>query len=185
MVVESSLSRRRDFDITAWVAAALPAAAASWRYVRNLWIDEPSGRSEKWNLHLWHHGDTFQQTLLQCSDSPIAQTEKFDTLDCTNSTVGETCVVGCAAGYELASGDSLRALTCVSENESFACLTGSLPARQVTRCSTRTIDVANRRTHRSKKIRRGGSRQRGRQMKRRGVDFVGSGSPLHLAFAEE
>ena len=28
MVVESSLSRRRDFDITAWVAAALPAAAA-------------------------------------------------------------------------------------------------------------------------------------------------------------
>ena len=61
MVVESSLSRRRDFDITAWVAAALPAAAASWRYVRNLWIDEPSDRSEKWNLHLWHHGDTFQQ----------------------------------------------------------------------------------------------------------------------------
>ena len=27
----------RDFDITAWVAAALPAAAASLRYVRNLW----------------------------------------------------------------------------------------------------------------------------------------------------
>ena len=35
--VESSLSRRRDFDITAWVAAALPAAAARLRYVRNLW----------------------------------------------------------------------------------------------------------------------------------------------------
>ena len=35
--VESSLSRRRDFDITAWVAAALPAAAASMRCVRNLW----------------------------------------------------------------------------------------------------------------------------------------------------
>ena len=59
MVVESSLSRRRDFDFTAWVAAA----AASWRYVRNLWIDEPSDRSEKWNLHLWHHGDTFQHVL--------------------------------------------------------------------------------------------------------------------------
>ena len=60
-VVESSLSRRRDFDITAWVAAALPAAAASWRYVRNLWINEPRDSSEKWNLHLWHQGDTFQQ----------------------------------------------------------------------------------------------------------------------------
>ena len=35
--VEGSLSRRRDFDITAWVAAALPAAAARLRYVRNLW----------------------------------------------------------------------------------------------------------------------------------------------------
>ena len=46
MVVESSLSRRRDFEITAWVVAALPAAAASWRYVRNLWIDEP--QFEKW-----------------------------------------------------------------------------------------------------------------------------------------
>ena len=44
VVVESSLSRRRDFDITAWVAAALPAAAASWRYVRNLWINEPQFR---------------------------------------------------------------------------------------------------------------------------------------------
>ena len=41
--------------------------------------------------------------LLQCSDSTIAQNEKFDALDCTNSTVGETCVVGCAVG----SGDSL------------------------------------------------------------------------------
>ena len=42
-------------------------------------------------------------TLLQCSDSTIAQTEKFDALDCTSSTVGETCVVGC----DIASGDSL------------------------------------------------------------------------------
>ena len=80
-------------------------------------------------------------TLLQCSDNPIAQTEKFDALDCTNSTVGETCVVGCATGFELASGDSLRALTCVSENESVAWLTGSLPACQVTRCSISTNPV--------------------------------------------
>ena len=63
VVVESSLSRRRDFEITAWVAAALPAAAASWRYVRNLWINEPQFR--KMNLHLWHQGDTFQQKLFQ------------------------------------------------------------------------------------------------------------------------
>ena len=72
------------------------------------------------------------------NDSTIAQTEKFDALDCTNSTVGETRVGSCAIGYELASGDSLRALTCVSKNESVACLTGSLPACQVTRCSTST-----------------------------------------------
>ena len=31
-----------------------------------------------------------------------AQTEKFDALDCTNSTVGETRVGSCAIGYELA-----------------------------------------------------------------------------------
>ena len=75
-------------------------------------------------------------TLLQRSVSTVAQTEKFDALDCTNSTVGETCVVGCAISYEHVSGDSLRALTCVSKKESVACLTGSLPACQVTRCST-------------------------------------------------
>ena len=63
MVVESSLSRRRDFEITAWVVAVLPAAAASWRYVRNLWINEPQFR--KMNLHLWHQGDTFQQMYLR------------------------------------------------------------------------------------------------------------------------
>ena len=83
----------------------------------------------------WTYADTVlpfpscvTTTLLQCSDSTVARTEKFDALDCTNSTVGETCVVGCAVGYELASGDSLRALTCVSKNESVACLTGSLLA---------------------------------------------------------
>ena len=47
----------------AWVVAALPAAAASWRYVRNLWINEPRDSSEKLNLHLWHQGDTFQQEM--------------------------------------------------------------------------------------------------------------------------
>ena len=57
--VEGSLSRRRDFDITAWVAAALPAAAARLRYVRNFWINEP--QFGKMDLHLWHQGDTFQQ----------------------------------------------------------------------------------------------------------------------------
>ena len=51
------------------------------------------------------------------TDSTTAQNEKFEALDCTNSTAGETCVVGCALGYELVSGDSLRTLTCVSENE--------------------------------------------------------------------
>ena len=75
-------------------------------------------------------------TLLQCSDSTIAQNEKLDALDCTNSTVGESCVVGCATGYEFASGDSLRARTCVSENESVAFLTGSLLACQVTPAQT-------------------------------------------------
>ena len=44
--------------------------------------------------------------------------------------------MGCAISHELVSGDSLRALTCVSKNESVACPTGSLPACQVTRCST-------------------------------------------------
>ena len=46
--------------------------------------------------------------------------------------------MGCATGYKLASGDSLRAPTCVSENESVAGLTGSLLACHVTRCSTST-----------------------------------------------
>ena len=81
-------------------------------------------------------------TLWQCSDSTVAQTEKFDARDCTNSTVGETRVGSCAVGCELASGDSLRALTRVSKNESVACLTGSLPACQVTRCSTSTNPVS-------------------------------------------
>ena len=58
-VVEGSLSRQCGFDITAWVVVALPAAAAFWRYVRNLWISEPQFR--KMSLHLWHQGDTFQQ----------------------------------------------------------------------------------------------------------------------------
>ena len=48
----------------AWVAAALPAAAASWRYVRNLWINEP--QFGKMDLHLWHQGDTFQHCLCLC-----------------------------------------------------------------------------------------------------------------------
>ena len=52
--VEGSLSRRRDFDITAWVAAALPAAAARLRYVRNLW--QQAAAQKKWYLHLWHQG---------------------------------------------------------------------------------------------------------------------------------
>ena len=44
--------------------------------------------------------------------------------------------MGCALGYEIVSGR--RTFTCVSENESVACLTGSLPACQVTRHSTCT-----------------------------------------------
>ena len=49
--------------------------------------------------------------------------------------------MGCATGYEVVSGDSLRALTCVSENESVAGFTGSLPACQVTRRPTSTNHV--------------------------------------------
>ena len=74
------------------------------------------------------------------TDSTNAQNEKFEALDCTNSTAGETCFVGCALGYELVSGDSLRTLTCVSENESVVCLTGSLPARRVT---ARTVKISH------------------------------------------
>ena len=70
-----------------------------------------------------------------------ASLEKLNAPEGTNSTVGDTCVVGCAAGCELASGDSLGALTGVSENERVACLTGSLLACQVTRCSTSTNPV--------------------------------------------
>ena len=39
--------------------------------------------------------------------------KKLDTPDRTNSTVGGTCVVGCATDPELASGDNFRALVCV------------------------------------------------------------------------
>ena len=46
-------------------------------------------------------------TLLHCSDSTI-ETEKFDAIDCMNSTVGETGVVGCATGYKLASATVLE-----------------------------------------------------------------------------
>ena len=49
--------------------------------------------------------------------------------------------MGCALCYELVSGDSLRTLTCVSENESVDCLTGSLPAHLVTRRPTSTNPV--------------------------------------------
>ena len=81
-------------------------------------------------------------TFLQCVDRTFAQTEKFDALDCTILTVGETCVVGgTPVGNELTYGDRLGALTCVSENESVACLTGSLPACQLTSCSTGTDAV--------------------------------------------
>ena len=50
----------------------------------------------------------------------------------------QLCFMGCALSYELGSGDSLIALTGVSENESVDCLTGSLPARLVTRRPTCT-----------------------------------------------
>ena len=73
----------------------------------------------------WQFPVCVTTTVLLCFASTLAQNERRD-----------------APGYELASGDSLRALTCVSENESVACLVGSLPARQVTRCSTRTNPVS-------------------------------------------
>ena len=77
------------------------------------------------------------------NDSTVAQTEQFDALDCTNSTVGEIRVGSFALlAYELAFGDSLWALTRVSKNESVACLIGSLPSCQVTRCSTSTNSVS-------------------------------------------
>ena len=63
-------------------------------------------------------------TLLQCFDSTVAQAEKFDACDGTNSTVGETCVGSCSWRQ--------------SKSKSVACPTGSLPACHVTRCSTST-----------------------------------------------
>ena len=47
-------------------------------------------------------------TLLQCSDSPIAETEKFDALDCTNSTVGGN--LHCGLRYWLQVSARTRAL---------------------------------------------------------------------------
>ena len=77
-----------------------------------------------------------QRPCCGCSDVTLAQNGKFVALDCTNSSTGETCVVGCDLGYELVSGNSPRTLTGVSKNENVACLTGSLSACRVTRRST-------------------------------------------------
>ena len=75
-------------------------------------------------------------TLLQCSDGTLVQNGKFDALDGTNSTAGETCVAGRDLGDEVVSGNSLGTLTVVSKNESLARLAGSLSACRVTRRST-------------------------------------------------
>ena len=84
----------------------------------------------------------------KCSTCLIARTR----------LLARTCVVGCV-GYELASGDSLRALTCVSKHESVACLTGSLLACQVTRCSTSTKPMPMRVSEDCKHITYGASCQ--------------------------
>ena len=89
-----------------------------------------------WQFSVW-----VTTTVLLFFPSTPAQNKRLHALDCPNSTVGETCIVGCTTGYELASGDSLGALVCVSKNESIACLTGSLLACQVTRCSASTNPV--------------------------------------------
>ena len=62
--VEGSLSRRRDFDITAWVAAALPAAAARLRYVRNLWQQAAAQKNGISIFGTRAQEDTYQQIFL-------------------------------------------------------------------------------------------------------------------------
>ena len=99
-------------------------------------LDGNTSADVGWQFRVW-----VTTTVLLCFASTLAQKKRLHALDCPNSTVCETCIVGCTAGYELASGDSLGALVCVSENESIACLTGSLHACQVTRCSASTNPV--------------------------------------------
>ena len=86
----------------------------------------------------WQFPICVTTTVLPCSISTLAQNRKLDAPDRTNSTVGGACVVGCATGPELASGDNFRALTCVSENDGITFLTGYLPSCQGTRCLTST-----------------------------------------------
>ena len=71
--------------------------------------------------------------------APSLQTEKFDELECTISTVGETCVVSCAIGYELAFSERSRVS---ARTRALPAQLGSLPACQVTRCSTSTNPVS-------------------------------------------
>ena len=77
-------------------------------------------------------------TVLQCSDSTIAQNQKLDAPDRTNSTVEGTCVVGCITGPKLASSDNFRAPLCVSKNEGITFLAGYFLVWLVTRCWTST-----------------------------------------------
>ena len=72
----------------------------------------------------WQFTICVATTVLQCSDSTIAQNEKLDAPDRTNSTVNGTCVVGCPTGPELAPRNNLRALPSVSENDGIAFLAG-------------------------------------------------------------
>ena len=84
----------------------------------------------------WQFPSCNTKTLLQCSDGTLAQNGKFEALNGTNSTAGETCAVGCDLGDELVPGDGLRTHTYVRKNESVARLTGSLSVCRLTRRST-------------------------------------------------
>ena len=77
-------------------------------------------------------------TMLPCSTSTLVQNKSIDSPDRPNSTVGETCLAGCAPGPGLASGDNFRALPCVSENDNMTFLTRYSPAGHTTRCVTST-----------------------------------------------
>ena len=71
-----------------------------------------------------------------CSTSTLVQNKRIDLPDLPNSTVSETCFVGCVPGPGLASGDNSRALPLVSDDDNMTSLTGYSPAGQVMRCLT-------------------------------------------------
>ena len=75
-------------------------------------------------------------TTLPCSTSTLVQNKRVDLPDRPNSTVSETCLVGCGPVPGFASGDTFRALPCVGDDDNMTSLTGNSPAGQGLRCLT-------------------------------------------------